>query len=94
MHVLGLILNCIAPPFLTTVDRYLGSEMPVFLELRVRYLMANQKVCEATSLAKACAQHSSLGRHLFFLQVYLTFLWKASHHDHLRKVVSGLCKLF
>ncbi|XP_046886814.1 uncharacterized protein znf654 [Hypomesus transpacificus] len=70
------------------VDRYLGSEMPVFLELRVRYLMANQKVCEATSLAKTCAQHSSLGRHLFFLQVYLTFLWKASHHDHLRKVIA------
>uniref|UniRef100_A0A8C7KFD7 C2H2-type domain-containing protein n=1 Tax=Oncorhynchus kisutch TaxID=8019 RepID=A0A8C7KFD7_ONCKI len=63
------------------VDRYLGSEVPVFFELRVRYLLSSEMFTEAVVLAKTCSQHPVAGRHLFFRQAYLTCLLKMSDID-------------
>ncbi|XP_072306466.1 uncharacterized protein [Eucyclogobius newberryi] len=67
----------------TEVEECISSEPPVFLELRVRYLLSCQRLSEAQALAKCCAQHPSVGQHLFFYQVYLTGLYKAAHHEGL-----------
>nr|XP_043868470.1 uncharacterized protein LOC122758381 [Solea senegalensis] len=67
------------------VEEYLSSELPVFLELRVRYLQACEKLQEAMALSKSCLENSEAGKHLFFHQAYLTCLYKASLHDHLHK---------
>uniref|UniRef100_UPI0037E7317C uncharacterized protein n=1 Tax=Semicossyphus pulcher TaxID=241346 RepID=UPI0037E7317C len=73
------------------VDEYISSELPVFFELRVRYLLSSeQRVSEAVALAKCCARHPSAGQHLFFLQVYLTWLLKTSQHDSLHREVADL----
>ncbi|XP_051913736.1 uncharacterized protein LOC127595860 [Hippocampus zosterae] len=68
------------------VDRFLSSESPVFLELRVRYLISRQRVGEALALAKCCIRHPSAGKHLFFLQVYLTWLYKTQCNRLLQEV--------
>ncbi|XP_036947247.1 uncharacterized protein LOC119015399 [Acanthopagrus latus] len=70
------------------VDACISSELPVFLELRVRYLLSCERVSEAMALAKCCAWHPTAGQHLFFLQVYLTWLFKTSQHDSLHKEVA------
>ncbi|XP_047433145.1 zinc finger protein 654-like [Mugil cephalus] len=72
------------------VDGYISSELPVFFELRVRYLLSCERVSEALALARCCAQHPIAGQHLFFLQVYLTSLYKTSQHDRLHKEVADL----
>ncbi|XP_030635431.1 uncharacterized protein znf654 [Chanos chanos] len=72
------------------VDRYLNSEVSVFFELRVRYLLACERIREAMALAKSCSQHPTAGRHLFFMQAYLTCLWKASHHERLHKEMAEI----
>ncbi|KAG8004569.1 hypothetical protein GBF38_008862, partial [Nibea albiflora] len=70
------------------VDGCISSELPVFFELRVRYLLSCERVSEAMALAKCCAWHPTAGQHLFFLQVYLTWLFKTSQHDRLHKEVA------
>ncbi|XP_031708000.1 uncharacterized protein LOC116386136 [Anarrhichthys ocellatus] len=70
------------------VDGCVSSELPVFFELRVRYLLSCERVGEAMALARCCARHPTAGQHLFFLQVYLTWLFKTSHHDRLHKEVA------
>ncbi|XP_028256049.1 uncharacterized protein LOC114432319 [Parambassis ranga] len=72
------------------VDECIGSELSVFFELRVRYLLSCERVSEAVALSKCCARHPTAGQHLFFLQVYLTWLYKTSQHDRLRKEVADL----
>lgn len=72
------------------MDGCISTELPVFFELRVRYLLSCERVSEAMALAKCCAWHPIAGQHLFFLQVYLTWLLKTSQHDSLRKEVGGL----
>ncbi|XP_018601858.2 uncharacterized protein LOC108930862 [Scleropages formosus] len=67
------------------VKQYLSSEVPVFFELRIRYLLACERIQEAVALAKTCIEHPEARRHLYFHQVYLTCLWKASLFDLLRK---------
>ncbi|XP_029985506.1 uncharacterized protein LOC115415965 isoform X2 [Sphaeramia orbicularis] len=69
------------------VEECIGCELPVFLELRVRYLLSCERLPEALALAKCCAQHPTAGQHLFFLQVYLTWLYKTSQHERLHKEV-------
>lgn len=66
-----------------TVDRYLSSEVSVFFELRVRYLLACERTREAMALALKCSQHPTSGRRLFFKQAYLTCLWKSSQQERL-----------
>nr|XP_061802860.1 zinc finger protein 654-like [Nerophis lumbriciformis] len=68
------------------VDRFLSSEPPVFLALRVRYLISRERVSEALALAKCCIRHPTAGKHLFFLQVYLTWLYKTQRHQLLQEV--------
>ncbi|KAI9525861.1 hypothetical protein NQZ68_002409 [Dissostichus eleginoides] len=70
------------------VDVCVSSELPVFFELRVRYLLSCERVSEAMALAKCCSRHPTAGQHLFFLQVYLTWLFKTSQHDRLHKEVA------
>ncbi|XP_027131863.1 uncharacterized protein LOC104937636 isoform X1 [Larimichthys crocea] len=70
------------------VDGCITSELPVFFELRVRYLLSCERVSEAMALAKCCAWHPTAGQHLFFLQVYLTWLFKTSQHDRLHEEVA------
>ncbi|XP_040888473.1 uncharacterized protein LOC121178045 [Toxotes jaculatrix] len=72
------------------VDGCISSELPVFFELRVRYLLSCEQVSEAMALAKCCARHPTAGQHLFFLQVYLTWLYKTSQHDRLHKEVDDI----
>ncbi|XP_044044577.1 uncharacterized protein LOC122872425 [Siniperca chuatsi] len=72
------------------VDGCISSELPVFFELRVHYLLSCERVSEAMALAKCCAWHPTAGQHLFFLQVYLTWLSKTSQHDSLHKEVADL----
>uniref|UniRef100_A0A3P9CNU2 Uncharacterized LOC101486858 n=1 Tax=Maylandia zebra TaxID=106582 RepID=A0A3P9CNU2_9CICH len=72
------------------VDGYISSQLPVFFELRVRYLLSCERIAEAMALAKCCARHPNTGQHLFFLQVYLTWLYKTSQHDCLHKEVADL----
>ncbi|TSK17994.1 tRNA (cytosine(34)-C(5))-methyltransferase, mitochondrial [Bagarius yarrelli] len=65
------------------VDRYLCSEVPMFFELRVRYLLACERTREAMALALKCSQHPIAGRQLFFKQAYLCCLWKLSQQERL-----------
>ncbi|XP_076602820.1 zinc finger protein 654-like isoform X1 [Chaetodon auriga] len=72
------------------VEDYLSSELPVFLELRVRYLQACERIQEAKALAKSCLENREAGKHLFFHQAYLTCLYKASLHEHLHKEMAEI----
>uniref|UniRef100_A0A3Q2Y0T2 Zinc finger protein 654 n=1 Tax=Hippocampus comes TaxID=109280 RepID=A0A3Q2Y0T2_HIPCM len=89
------------------VDDYLSSELPVFLELRIRYLQACERIKEAMALAKVCLENHKPGKHLYLHQAYLTCLYKASLHEHLHKqiicnteqiekdeLLLSLCKVF
>ncbi|MEQ2203813.1 hypothetical protein XENOCAPTIV_003990, partial [Xenoophorus captivus] len=66
-------------------DCYISSELPVFLDLRVRYLSSCGRGSEAAALAKCCVRHPTAGQLLFFLQVYLSWLLKTGQHDRLCK---------
>uniref|UniRef100_A0A3P8T2E7 Zinc finger protein 654 n=1 Tax=Amphiprion percula TaxID=161767 RepID=A0A3P8T2E7_AMPPE len=69
------------------VEDFLSSELPVFLELRVRYLQACERMQEAMALAKSCLENRDAGKHLYFHQAYLTCLYKTSLHENLHKEV-------
>uniref|UniRef100_A0A665TZY7 Zinc finger protein 654 n=1 Tax=Echeneis naucrates TaxID=173247 RepID=A0A665TZY7_ECHNA len=70
--------------------KYLSSELPVFLELRVRYLQACERMSEAMALAKNCLENHEAGKRLYFHQAYLTCLYKASLHEHLHKEMAEI----
>ncbi|KAM6934516.1 zinc finger protein 654-like [Xenentodon cancila] len=67
------------------VEDYLSSELPIFLELRVRYLQACERIQEAMALSKSCLENPEAGKHLYFHQAYLTCLYKASLYENLNK---------
>ncbi|RXM32361.1 Zinc finger protein 654 [Acipenser ruthenus] len=73
-----------------TVDMYLNSEIPAFFEIRVRYLLACERIQEAVALSKCCIPHPEVGTNLYFYQAYLTCLFKASLRDHLHKEMAGI----
>uniref|UniRef100_A0A672MNS9 Uncharacterized LOC107552239 n=1 Tax=Sinocyclocheilus grahami TaxID=75366 RepID=A0A672MNS9_SINGR len=77
------------------VDKYLSSEVSVFIELRVRYLVACERLPEALALTRRCIRHSVVGRHLYFKQAYLICLWRASLHEHIdgKDAVEILCMM-
>uniref|UniRef100_A0A667ZL96 Zinc finger protein 654 n=1 Tax=Myripristis murdjan TaxID=586833 RepID=A0A667ZL96_9TELE len=81
----GILREAALPP--VEVEEYLSTEAPEFLELRVRYLQACERVPEAMALAKSCLENREAGKHLYFHQAYLTCLYKASLHEHLHKEV-------
>ncbi|CAL8266823.1 unnamed protein product [Lota lota] len=72
------------------VEEYFSSEVPLFLELRVRYLQACERLQEAIALAKSCLENSKDTKHLYFHQAYLTCLYKASLHEHLHKEMAEI----
>ncbi|XP_055086795.1 zinc finger protein 654-like isoform X2 [Periophthalmus magnuspinnatus] len=72
------------------VEEYLSSELPVLLELRVRYLQACERLQEAMALCKCCLENQEMGKHLFFHQAYLTCLYKSSLHEHLLKEMAEI----
>ncbi|XP_071763368.2 uncharacterized protein LOC139918011 [Centroberyx gerrardi] len=84
----GIMREAALPP--AEVEEYLSSEAPVFLELRLRYLQACERVQEATALAKSCLENREAGKHLYFHQAYLTCLYKASLHEHLHKEMAEI----
>ncbi|KAJ3584148.1 hypothetical protein NHX12_014644 [Muraenolepis orangiensis] len=51
------------------VDGFLGSEAPLFLELRVRFLLSAGRGREAAALARRCAAHPGTRQRPLFLQV-------------------------
>ncbi|XP_050964612.1 uncharacterized protein znf654 [Labeo rohita] len=71
-------------------DKYLSSEVAIFFELRVRYLVACERLPEALALTRRCIRHSVVGKHLYFKQAYLICLWKASHHERLCKGMADI----
>ncbi|XP_045910196.1 zinc finger protein 654-like [Micropterus dolomieu] len=75
---------------LKEVEDYLSSELPVFFELRVRYLQACERMQEAKALAKSFLENRESGKHLYFHQAYLTCLYKASLHEHLHKEMAEI----
>ncbi|KAK2839633.1 hypothetical protein Q5P01_013373 [Channa striata] len=75
---------------LKEVEIYLSSELPIFLELRIRYLQACERMQEAMALAKSCLENRESGKHLYFHQAYLTCLYKASLHEHLLKEMAEI----
>nr|XP_020470104.1 zinc finger protein 654 isoform X1 [Monopterus albus] len=72
------------------VEDYLSSELPILLELRVRYLQACERIPEAMALAKSCLENHEAGKHLYFHQAYLTCLYKASLHENLHKEMAEI----
>lgn len=85
MEMPSFALMCAIPS--CAGEAYLSSELPIFLELRVRYLQACERVQEAMALAKSCLENRDAAKHLYFHQAYLTCLYKASLHEHLLKEV-------
>ncbi|XP_031714329.1 uncharacterized protein LOC116389623 [Anarrhichthys ocellatus] len=75
---------------LKEVEDYLSSELPVFFELRIRYLRACDRMQEAMALAKSCLENREAGKHLYFHQAYLTCLYKASLHEHFHKEMAEI----
>lgn len=70
------------------VERYLSSEVHLFFELRVRYLLACERTQEAMALSQRCSQHPTAGRHMYFKQAYLVCLWKTAQQERLFTEVS------
>uniref|UniRef100_A0A3B5KRS9 Zinc finger protein 654 n=1 Tax=Xiphophorus couchianus TaxID=32473 RepID=A0A3B5KRS9_9TELE len=75
------------------VDDYFSTELPIFLELRVRYLQACERMQEAMALSKSCLENQEIGKHLYFHQAYLTCLYKASLYEKIdgRDAVEIIC---
>nr|XP_057937118.1 zinc finger protein 654 [Doryrhamphus excisus] len=84
----GILKEKHLPP--KEVEDYLSSELPVFLELRVRYLQACERIQEAMALAKVCLENHKTGKHLYLHQAYLICLYKASLHEHLHKEMADI----
>ncbi|XP_029315672.1 uncharacterized protein znf654 [Cottoperca gobio] len=84
----GILKEADLPP--KEVEDYLSSELPVFFELRIRYLQACERMQEAMSLSKSCLENREAGKHLYFHQAYLTCLYKASLHEHLHKEMAEI----
>ncbi|XP_077392362.1 zinc finger protein 654-like [Festucalex cinctus] len=84
----AILKEAYLPP--KAVDDYLSSELPVFLELRIRYLQACERIQEAMALARVCLENHKPGKHLFLHQAYLTCLYKASLHEHLHKQMAKI----
>ncbi|XP_053313170.1 zinc finger protein 654 [Spea bombifrons] len=73
------------------VDRYLRSENPLFFELRVRYLIACERIPEAMALITTCLSHAEVSKNLYYHQAYFTCLHMAQLtdkllHEHVRRI--------
>uniref|UniRef100_A0A1A7WVZ6 Zinc finger protein 654 n=1 Tax=Iconisemion striatum TaxID=60296 RepID=A0A1A7WVZ6_9TELE len=84
----GILKETDLPP--NEVEDFLSSELPIFLELRVRYLQACERVQEVMALAKCCLENHETGKHLYFHQAYLTCLYKASLYENLQKEMAEI----
>ncbi|XP_072253348.1 zinc finger protein 654-like [Leuresthes tenuis] len=84
----GILKEADLPP--SEVDDYLSTELPIFLELRVRYLQACERMQEAMAMAKSCLENHEAGKHLYFHQAYLTCLFKASLYENLHKEMAEI----
>ncbi|KAK7166174.1 hypothetical protein R3I93_006066 [Phoxinus phoxinus] len=72
------------------VDKYLSSEVSIFFELRLRYLVACERFPEALALTRRCIRHTVVGRHLYFKQAYLICLRRASLCERLYKEMADI----
>ncbi|XP_053314570.1 zinc finger protein 292 [Spea bombifrons] len=75
------------------VDRFLMSEGPLLLEMRIKRLLKLSKVAPATSLAKLCSDHPEMCKKGNFKQIYLTCLCAASPNIKLIEEIAKVdCK--
>uniref|UniRef100_A0A8C5P6P4 Zinc finger protein 654 n=1 Tax=Leptobrachium leishanense TaxID=445787 RepID=A0A8C5P6P4_9ANUR len=65
------------------VDKYMKSENPLFFELRVRYLIACERIPEAMALITTCLSHPEVSKNLYYHQAYFTCLYMARLTDKL-----------
>ncbi|XP_060028092.1 zinc finger protein 654 isoform X2 [Erinaceus europaeus] len=65
------------------VNKYLSSENPLFFELRARYLIACERIPEATALIKSCINHPEISKDLYFHQALITCLSMLRVEDQL-----------
>ncbi|KAG7263704.1 hypothetical protein CRUP_018938 [Coryphaenoides rupestris] len=73
------------------VDRFISSEAPVFLQLRVRYLLSSGRTREAATLARHCSARLSSRQRPFFLQVHLAWLCKTEQTEQLHREAGWCC---
>ncbi|KAM4771375.1 zinc finger protein 292 [Rhinophrynus dorsalis] len=75
------------------IDRFLVSEGPVLLQMRIKQLLKLSRVASATSLAKMCSDHPEISRKGHFKQLYLTCLCAASPNIKLIEEIAKVdCK--
>ncbi|OCT91190.1 hypothetical protein XELAEV_18014247mg, partial [Xenopus laevis] len=65
------------------VDRYLRSEREFFFELRVRYLVACERIPEAVALITTCLSNTEVSKNLYYHQAYFTCLHMTRLTDQL-----------
>ncbi|OCT93892.1 zinc finger protein 292 [Xenopus laevis] len=65
------------------VDRYLRSEHEFFFELRVRYLVACERIPEAVALITTCLSNTDVSKNLYYHQAYFTCLHMTRLTDQL-----------
>uniref|UniRef100_F6QKR3 Zinc finger protein 654 n=1 Tax=Xenopus tropicalis TaxID=8364 RepID=F6QKR3_XENTR len=73
------------------VDRYLRSESEFFFELRVRYLIACERIPEAVALITTCLSNSDVSKNLYYHQAYficlhMTRLTDQLLHEHVLRI--------
>ncbi|XP_071994629.1 zinc finger protein 654 [Engystomops pustulosus] len=65
------------------VDKYLRSENELFFELRVRYLIACERISEAVALITTCLSHPDTSKNLYYHQAYFICLYMTRLTDRL-----------
>ncbi|KAM4700044.1 zinc finger protein 654 [Discoglossus pictus] len=73
------------------VDKYLRSENQFFFELRVRYLIACERIPEAMALITTCLSHPEVSKNLYYHQAYficlhMTRLTDQLLHEHVLRI--------
>ncbi|KAM4796966.1 zinc finger protein 654 [Rhinophrynus dorsalis] len=77
-----------------TVNKYLMSENELFFELRVRYLIACERIPEAVALITTCLSHPEVSKNLYYHQAYFTCLHMTRltdqlFHEHILRIDCG-----
>uniref|UniRef100_H3A0B3 Zinc finger protein 292 n=1 Tax=Latimeria chalumnae TaxID=7897 RepID=H3A0B3_LATCH len=75
------------------VNEFLTSEGSALLEMRIKHLMKEGKLEQATALAKLCSDHPEISAKGGFKQTYLVCLCSAAPNEKLLKEISEVdCK--
>ncbi|XP_043923368.1 zinc finger protein 292 [Protopterus annectens] len=75
------------------VDSFLSLEGPLLLDMRIKHLLKEGRIDEATALAKLCSDHPEFGAKISFKQTYLVCLCSSSSNEKLLEEISEIdCK--